>query len=63
MFNYERNRDIVNYALKLSPIAKYLYTPMMESEISLNIARYYNSEFVETITIQNIKNMEQFIQF
>lgn len=45
---------MVNYALKLSTVAKYLCASMIESDIVLNIAKYYSIGILETITIRNI---------
>lgn len=60
-YNYKYDNDLVNYALKLYTVAKYMKPKMQEEEIVLNIARHYEDSVVETITIQNIRSMQQFI--
>ena len=52
---------MIEYALVLYTVAKYLTPPMKEEEIVLNIARHYGENISQTIVLHNINTMDTLI--
>ncbi|XP_050519010.1 GATA zinc finger domain-containing protein 15-like [Diabrotica virgifera virgifera] len=62
-YNMEENLNMVDYALKLITVAKYLEPPLREDETVLNVSRHFDADVVQTVTVQNIQTVDSFINF
>uniref|UniRef100_A0A6P7FA91 GATA zinc finger domain-containing protein 14-like n=1 Tax=Diabrotica virgifera virgifera TaxID=50390 RepID=A0A6P7FA91_DIAVI len=62
-YNRNLSLNMVDYALKLITVAKYLEPPLREDETVLNVSRHFDADVVQTVTVQNIQTVDSFINF